>query len=187
MRDISTTTRFPLAADLPAAGRLREAFAALGAAERAFAGTEEGQAVLDCLGGNAPYLAELAARESACLLATLNDGPEKTFAAALDALRALPLTAPRSKIAAALRQAKRCAALAIAVADLGNIWQLPRSPARSRNWRRQRCRVALRHLLRELHEVRADNFATARQPGARRRFCGARPRQARRPGIELFV
>ena len=153
MRDVSTTARFPLAADRPAADRLREAFAALGAAECAFAATDEGRAVLDALGGNAPYLAELAARESDCLLATLRDGPEKTFAAALDALHALPLTATRTRIAAALRQAKRRAALAIAIADLGHIWQLPQITGALSELAETALRVALRHLLHELHEA----------------------------------
>jgi glutamate-ammonia-ligase adenylyltransferase len=152
MRDVSTTTRFPLPADLPAADRLREAFAALGPAERAFAASCEGRAVLDCLGGNAPYLAELATRESACLLATLRDGPEKTFTAALDALHALPLTATRTRIAAALRQAKRRAALAIAIADLGHTWQLPQITGALSELAETALRIALRHLLHELHE-----------------------------------
>jgi glutamate-ammonia-ligase adenylyltransferase len=152
MRDVSTIPRFPRPADLPAADRLREAFTPLGAAERLFAESEDGRAVLDCLGGNAPYLAELACRESACLLATLRDGPEKAFAAALDALHALPLTASRTSIAAALRQAKRRAALAIAVADLGHIWQLPQITGALSELAETTLRVALRHLLRELHE-----------------------------------
>jgi [glutamine synthetase] adenylyltransferase / [glutamine synthetase]-adenylyl-L-tyrosine phosphorylase len=152
MRDVSTTPRFPQPADLPAADRLRETFAALGAAERAFADSKEGRTVLECLGGNAPYLAELACRESACLLATLRDGPEKAFAGALDALHTLPLTASRTRIAAALRQAKRRAALAIAVADLGHIWQLPQITGALSELAESTLRVALRHLLRELHE-----------------------------------
>ena len=176
MRDVSTIPRFPRPADLPAAGHLREAFTALGAAERRFAESEDGRAVLDCLGGNAPYLAELACRKSACLLATLRDGPEKAFAAALDALHALPLAASRTGIAAALRQAKRRAALAIAVADLGHIWQLPQITGALSELAETTLRVALRHLLRELHEIRAGGFAAARQPGAGRRFRGARPR-----------
>ncbi len=187
MRDVSTTPRFPRPADLPAAGHLREAFAALGAAEQAFAETEEGRAVLDCLGGNAPYLAELACHELGCLLATLRDGPEKTFAATLDALHALPLTASRTRIAAALRQAKRRAALAIAVADLGHIWQLPQITGALSELAETALRVALRHLLRELHESGQVVLPAARKPRARRRFRGTRPRQARRPGIELFV
>ena len=117
--------------------------------------------MLDCLGGNAPYLAELACRESGCLLATLRDGPEKTFAATLDALHALPLTASRTRIAAALRQAKRRAALAIAVADLGHIWQLPQITGALSELAETALRVALRHLLRELHECRAGGLASS--------------------------
>ncbi|HTJ90647.1 MAG TPA: bifunctional [glutamine synthetase] adenylyltransferase/[glutamine synthetase]-adenylyl-L-tyrosine phosphorylase [Acidocella sp.] len=152
MRDLSTTPRFPRPADPSAADRLREAFAALGAAECAFAASDEGRAVLDCLGGNAPYLADLACRESACLLATLRDGPEKAFAATLDALHTVPLNASRTHVAAALRQAKRRAALAIAVADLGHIWQLPQITGALSELAETALRIALRHLLRELHE-----------------------------------
>ncbi len=153
MRDAPTTTRFPLPADPAAAGRLRETFAALGAAERAFTGTAEGHALLDAMGGNAPYLAELACRESACLMATLQHGPEKCFAAALDALHELSPAAPRTRIAAALRLAKRRAALAIAIADLGNIWALPQITGALSELAETALRVTVRHLLHELHEA----------------------------------
>jgi len=64
-------TPLPHAADPRAAQNLREDFAALGEAEHAFAHTPRGHAVLAALGGNAPYLADLARRESACLLAVM--------------------------------------------------------------------------------------------------------------------
>ncbi len=135
-RRLDNSPAFPRPADLPAADRLREAFTALGAAERRFAESEDGRAVLDCLGGNAPYLAELACRESACLLATLRDGPEKAFAASLDALHALrwPPRGPASprhcgKPNAAPRSPSPSPISAIS----GNC---RRSPARSRNSRK---------------------------------------------------
>ncbi len=98
---------FPPAADLAAARRLREDFAALGALERAFAATAAGEALLACLGGNAPYLAELACRESACLLAILADGPTATLARLLAELQNLAPGTPRRTLSAALRGAKR--------------------------------------------------------------------------------
>ena len=90
MRHVSHNPEIPAAADAQAARRLIEDFAALGPAEQAFAATQEGRAMLDALGGNAPYLAELACRESACLLASMAQGFEPTFTGVLTELQNLP-------------------------------------------------------------------------------------------------
>ena len=153
MHAVPHNPQFPAPADPAAAARLREDFAALGAAQRRFAATPTGRAALDCLGGNAPYQADLACRESDCLMQTLSAGPDAALAAALDKLRALPLTTSRRQLAAQLREAKRRAALAIAIADIGGLWRLPKITGALSDLAEAACRAATRHLLLGLHEA----------------------------------
>jgi glutamate-ammonia-ligase adenylyltransferase len=169
MRKTPEATRFPQPADPQAARHLREDFAALGEAQAAFAHSAPGVAVLDALGGNAPYLAELALRESACLLAALAQGPEKCFAAALDDLHALAPDTTRREIASALRRAKRRAALTIALADLAGLWPLPRITAALSDLAETTLRVAVSHLLRSLHGA---GQITLSYPETPERNCG---------------
>ena len=103
---------WPEPADPGAAARLGERFAALDP-DRVVP-----PAVLQALGGNAPYLAELALREPATLRAVVADGPAPVVGATLARLAAVPPAAPRETVAAALRRAKREVALAVAVADI---------------------------------------------------------------------
>lgn len=140
----------PKAADLSAAQRLRANFAALGEKEAAFASSESGAALLDSLGGNAPYLAELACRESATLLSCMEVGPQS--ASILAMLAALPPTISRSQLSTALRQAKRQMALDIALADLLGIWNLEQVTGALSDLAEATLRAAVRHLLRELHD-----------------------------------
>ena len=140
----------PKAADLSAAQRLRVGFAALGEEEAAFAASESGASLLDSLGGNAPYLAELACRESATLLSFMKQGPQS--ASILAMLAALPPIISRSRLNAVLRQAKRQMALDIALADLLGIWSLEQVTGALSDLAEATLRAAVRHLLRELHD-----------------------------------
>ena len=80
--------------------------------------------MLRCLGGNAPYLADLAVREEATLRLLAREGPQTAVDRAMATLRTLAPASSRATIAAGLRQAKRQVALATAVADLGGLWTL---------------------------------------------------------------
>lgn len=151
MRHTLHNPPLPRASDLPAAQRLRANFAALGAAQAAFANSESGGALLDCLGGNSPYLADLACRESETLLACVNNGPQS--ATTLAALAALPPTISRSQLASALRQAKRQMALDIAIADLSGLWTLEQVTGALSDLAEATLRATLRYLLRELHDA----------------------------------
>jgi len=153
MRHVPHNPEIPEASDAQAARRLIEDFAALGPAEEAFAASPRGRTLLNCLGGNAPYLAELACREPACLMAILAQGPEKTFASVLVALQNIPPESERHHVNSALRGAKRRAALTIAVADLSGLWLLPQITAALSELAETACRVAIRHLLFSLHEA----------------------------------
>jgi [glutamine synthetase] adenylyltransferase / [glutamine synthetase]-adenylyl-L-tyrosine phosphorylase len=143
---------FPPAADAAAAARLIGDFAALGPAERKFAATTEGAALLTALGGNAPYLADLALRDSAALLACMQTGPEAHAALLLQKLRELPAATPRARLGSALRQIKRRMALALAIADIGGVWPLERITGALSELAESSLRAAVRHLLLELHE-----------------------------------
>ena len=116
---------WPRPADAGAADRLVERFADLGRAEARLAqGGARG--LLRSLGGNSPYLAELALRESAALRDLLKLGPDHVAAQALGVLAALPPGMPRAALSSALRKAKRVIALATAIADIGGLWPLER-------------------------------------------------------------
>jgi len=118
--------RLPRPFEPRAAELLAGRFAERGAAERAFAATPEGAALLGALGGHSTYLADLAVRESATLLRVVERGPDAAFALALDPLARADTSAARPQVAALLRQAKRQSALIAAVADLGGLWPLDR-------------------------------------------------------------
>lgn len=121
------TCSWPPPADPRAAGilaeRLREA------AGRALPRGATVRAAIAAIGGNSPFLADLAVREHASFRRLLADGPDGVAADALAAIRALPDATPRRDLAAALRTAKRRIALATAYADLGGLWPLERVTA----------------------------------------------------------
>ncbi len=145
-------SRWPRPADPDAAGRLLERFTALGPAEAAWAGSPGGGALLACLGGNSPFLADLALREHETLLLVDRAGPDATVAGALAALAAIPPTQPRSRIASAMRRAKRQVALAVAVADIGGAWRHGQVVAALSDLAEAALRLAVAHLVRALHD-----------------------------------
>ena len=76
------------------------------------------------IGGNSPFLADLAVREAAMLERLAAHGPAAVVAAALADLAAIRFDTAAVTVAAGLRRAKRQVALAVAVADIGNLWRL---------------------------------------------------------------
>lgn len=160
---------FPKAADPAAAERLQADFSALGPQEAKFAQTESGAALLAALGGNAPYLAELACREPATLIACLNSGPDALAQQQLAALDALPFAMPRAALSTQLRQAKRQLALAIAIADLGGFWTLEQVTGALSSLAESTLRAATRLLLHGLHE---EGKITLPFPDEPERDCG---------------
>lgn len=150
MRPTLHNPSFPKTADPVASERLRTNFAALGKREAAFAATPIGAAALDALGGNAPYLTDLACQEPDIFIACLTAGPQPE--AILAALAALPPTISRARLSTTLRQAKRRMALSIALADLGGMWTLEQVTATLSDLAIATVRAALRHLLWHLHD-----------------------------------
>jgi glutamate-ammonia-ligase adenylyltransferase len=143
---------WPQPADPAAAGRLIERFGERGRAEARFA-AGPGRALLLALGGNSPYLAELALRESAALRDIGRLGPDAAVATAMAALTALKPATPRPRLAAGLRQAKRVVALAVAVADIGGLWPLERVTEALADLAEAALQRAVAHLLLAGHQA----------------------------------
>jgi glutamate-ammonia-ligase adenylyltransferase len=150
-----SAARLPRAFDPEAAARLATRFAERGAPEHAFGATPEGAALLATLGGHSTYLAHLAVRESATLLRLAERGPDATLAVALDPLGRADPAATRPQVASLLRQAKRQAALIVAVADLAGLWQLDRVTGALSDLADAATDYACAHLLREA-QARGD-------------------------------
>ncbi len=142
----------PGIADGAAAERLIEDFAALGAAQARFAASRAGGAVLRVLGGNAPYLAGLAVREPDIVIGVSRRSAGVMLDLVMARLRATAPDAPRAVVARALREAKRRAGLAIALADLAGDWRVEAVTRALSDLADAAIAVALRHLLRTLHD-----------------------------------
>ncbi len=139
---------WPLAADAEAAARLLDRFAELSGAAARLAATHGGAAMLRAIGGNAPYLTDLAVREAGSLLRIAADGPDEVVAGALRAVAGLPADASRTAMAGALRAAKRVVGLAVALADIGAAWPLDRVTAALSDVAETTLRAAVAHSLR---------------------------------------
>jgi [glutamine synthetase] adenylyltransferase / [glutamine synthetase]-adenylyl-L-tyrosine phosphorylase len=160
---------WPFPAEPAAAERLIERFIQLGATPRRFAKTVQGAALLAALGGNAPYLADLALRESATLISAIKAGPDATFEALTAGLRHLPARSDRAALMQALRLAKRRAALTIAIADIGGMWSLTEVTRALSSLAASVLGVTIDFLLRELHDRKIIKLPAPAQPA---RNCG---------------
>jgi glutamate-ammonia-ligase adenylyltransferase len=144
-------TEWPHPADPGAAFRLLERFRALGRAEARLAdGSAAG--LLAALGGNSPYLADLALREHIALRLLAQRGPDAVVARAMAAITALPPTTVAPRLAQKLREAKRQIALATAIADIGGIWKLDHVTATLTALAEAALRASVAHLLRVGHD-----------------------------------
>ncbi len=146
-------TIWPTPYDAAAAERLMERFASLGRTEARLAARPAAAALLRALGGNSPFLSDLAVREAASLRALVTVGPDAVVSAAMMELAALPPTTRRDRVAAATRRAKRIIALTTGVADIGNIWPLERVTAAMSDLAEAALSLAMAHLLRSAHEA----------------------------------
>ncbi|MBM9401821.1 bifunctional [glutamine synthetase] adenylyltransferase/[glutamine synthetase]-adenylyl-L-tyrosine phosphorylase [Gluconacetobacter azotocaptans] len=109
--------------------------------------------LLAALGGNSPYLAGLVRRDPEPFARLLADGPDRAMAAILDHLASLTPRDSRADIAATLRAAKRQAALAIALADIGGLWTLEQVTLSLSRLAEGALDAAVRHLLRSAHDT----------------------------------
>ena len=146
---------WPLPHDRHAADRLVEQFAARGPGEAGLAGRPEITAMLAALGGNSPFLTDLALREADTLVAFIEQGPAPVVRRAIEDAARAPPTAPRAEIAARLRRAKRIVALVTALADIGGVWSLAQVTEALTELADTALRIAVAHLLRAGHAAGA--------------------------------
>jgi glutamate-ammonia-ligase adenylyltransferase len=138
---------WPVPADMQAAAALAERLSERG---RPFAAlVRKHPAMIAAVGGNSPYLSELVLREAACLRQMLVAGPEAVTAAALARITDTPAGAPRARIAATLRQAKRQVALITGLADIAGAWDLAHVTAALSDLAERALQLAVAHLLHE--------------------------------------
>jgi glutamate-ammonia-ligase adenylyltransferase len=143
---------WPRPYDAAAADRLVERFRDLGPAQAGLADKPHVLSMLRCLGGNSPYLADLAIRESAAVLRLDAQSPDDIAADVLLHLRHIPPGTDRAAVAAALRRAKRVTALVTGIADTGGIWPLERVTGALSDLAETALRAAIRHLFRVAHD-----------------------------------
>ncbi len=144
---------WPAAADPGAGERLVQRFSALGQNEADLARDAAAARMLRALGGNSPFLTDLALREHETLLVLCNTGPQSVVGQELSALRELPLHTARGQLAAALRRAKRRVALAAAIADIGGIWRLEQVTAALSELAETALALSVAHLLGAAHDA----------------------------------
>lgn len=118
-----------------------------------FAARPDADAMLRALGGNSPFLADLAEREIEALAALAATGPDAVLAQAMAHLRAVPPAAPRALVSSAMRRAKRVVALVAAIADIGGLWSLERVTAALSDLAEAALGLATAHLLRAAHDA----------------------------------
>ena len=135
---------FPRASDPAAAERLRQSFP--GPIDPAL------ELMLDCLGGNSPYLSDLACREPDTLRAINAQGPDAVCDLALGRLVTVAATLGRSETGQLLRTVKRQVALTAAVADTGGAWTLDQVTGALSHLAEGALRIAASHLLRAAHD-----------------------------------
>ena len=130
-------------------------------------------ALITRLGGNSPYLADLARREPGCLERLRTEGPDAVLGGVLDGLSSLPAGQPREAVARALRQAKRQVALASAIADIGGLWSLEQVTSSLSRLAEATLGAAVRHLLLDANRRGELMLASAEEPpGGLEQGCG---------------
>ncbi|MCQ8241098.1 glutamine-synthetase adenylyltransferase [Rhizosaccharibacter radicis] len=160
--------RWPAAADAEGADRLEHALRAeaerRGDLPRLARPDTATIAMIRALGGNAPFLAELARREMPTLEHLLRAGPAAAARAELARLGRLRPETPRATLGEALRDAKRRVALASAVADIGGMWTLHHITGTLSLLAEAALRAALAHLLLSAATEQRFVLADPRQP-----------------------
>jgi [glutamine synthetase] adenylyltransferase / [glutamine synthetase]-adenylyl-L-tyrosine phosphorylase len=160
----SLPTQWPVPHDEGAADRLVERFQAIGEAEAELLKASGVLPMLRCLGGNSPYLAELTLRDFETIHDLVTNGPDAAFAHVLSQLGQLSPATKRTDIAAALRHAKRSAALIAAIADVGGLWPLETVTGNLSDLAESTLRLTIRHLLRTAHDSREIRLQDSNRP-----------------------
>jgi len=125
------------------AARIREELSARNVVWRA-----DQQPLLDGVFGNSPFLGRLALRDPDVLTRVLTSGPEVAWQDAVVRAQSVAGLEEEDAVMAMLRAAKRGAALAIAMADIGGVWDLNRVTGALTDFADAAVKGALRFLLR---------------------------------------
>ena len=147
----------PLPFDAARVARIFEALAGQG-----FVPDAPARALLEGVFGNSPYLGRLAVREPEALKQITAAGPLSALEAAIARACAVALLDDEGCAMAELRGAKRAAALAIALADIGGLWALEEVTGALTRFADACVQGALRFLLRRA----ATQHGMAEQDGA---------------------
>ncbi len=139
--------------DDAAANRLVERFSAIGEAESLLLKKPGVLPMMRSLGGNSPYLAGLLVRESDTVRRVATEGADRVFSWVLSNLSHVSPASKRAEVAAALRQAKRSAALIVAIADVGGSWPLESVTGALSELAEATLSLTIRHLLRSAHDA----------------------------------
>ncbi|HEY1506535.1 MAG TPA: bifunctional [glutamine synthetase] adenylyltransferase/[glutamine synthetase]-adenylyl-L-tyrosine phosphorylase [Stellaceae bacterium] len=115
---------------------------------RALAANTEGARLLLSLFGNSPYLTQICLKEPGFVVRLAEQGLDATFAEILDGLNhEVAIRSSRDAVMAALRVAKRRAALIIALADLAGQWELAQVTGALSEFAERALDIVVRHLL----------------------------------------
>ena len=107
-----------------------------------------GQALLDAVFGNSPYLGRCLAQEVSSLRTFLTDGPDTAFAALMaDTEQALAAETSQNRVMTELRRAKRRTALITGLADITGLWPLERITGALTDLAQESLHVAARYVL----------------------------------------
>jgi glutamate-ammonia-ligase adenylyltransferase len=141
-----------------------EAGDALGRFMREIAADGAGRALLAALFGNSPFLTQCCLAEPDFLRRLMGDGLDPTFARVMEAIAAPHLAAlDDAGLMAALRNAKRRAALLIAIADIASLWPVERVTRSLSLFAEAALDAAARHILAKAAE--AGEIASAEENG----------------------
>ncbi|WP_354860052.1 bifunctional [glutamine synthetase] adenylyltransferase/[glutamine synthetase]-adenylyl-L-tyrosine phosphorylase [Acetobacter fabarum] len=100
-----------------------------------------------CLGGNSPYLSDLAREDIQAFAALLDKGPDSCVLDAFATCAQFDATSGREYVAAFLRHAKKRIAFICAIADLGGAWSLEEVTHTLSRLAETALEIALKHML----------------------------------------
>jgi glutamate-ammonia-ligase adenylyltransferase len=133
-------------------------------AATALAKHKTGARLLECLFGNSPFLGQILLDERDFFLDVARRGPDAAFKFALSPLSIQDPSADADEVMRTLRIAKRRAALAIAIADIGGAWPLERLTGALSALADASVGVAVAHLLRAGHDAGHLRLPDPRRP-----------------------
>ncbi|MDE2134294.1 MAG: bifunctional [glutamine synthetase] adenylyltransferase/[glutamine synthetase]-adenylyl-L-tyrosine phosphorylase [Alphaproteobacteria bacterium] len=131
-------------------------------AEAGYRPEDEARALLECAFANSAYLCRLALREHQTLARLFAEGPSAVVHEAMASALAAECAPGEPDIMAALRQAKRRAALCVALADIAGAWTLEEVTAALTGFADAAVKSALRFALKDA----ARDMASAPRDGA---------------------